>query len=187
MSNICRQATTHLTFHHLPNELHALFSAQEQLGWKQLYYGCLTPLWSELLQQYHPQINSRIYLAKVITLIWQAMLRVWKLHNDHLHPGNLEQEDRSQLQAAVNQIFFEARQDPQLQVLIENLNPDQIMSRPTHRIRQWVTNSHNHMQAHMKVVKLQARLRTCDIRDYFPWHPPTSTQTATDKNLLRPP
>jgi len=101
------QAPTHLKFFHLPHDLHALYSAQEQLGWKQLYYGCLTPIWSELLQQYHPQINSIIYFAKIITLIWQAMLKVWKLHNDHLHLGNPEQEDHSQLQAAVHQIFFE--------------------------------------------------------------------------------
>jgi len=152
-----------------------------------LYYGRLTPLWSELLQQYHPQINSRIYLAKVITLTWQAMLRVWKLHNDHLHLGNPDQEDCSQLQATVHQIFFEAWQDPQLQVLIKNLDPNQIMSCPTCHIQQWVTNSHNHMQAHMKVVKLQACLQIHNIHEYFPWCTPTSTQTTTDKDLLCPP
>ncbi len=102
------QAPTHLNFHHLPHNLHTLYSAQEQLGWKQLYYGHLIWLWSALLQQYHPQINSIIYLANIIKLTWQAMLKVWKLHHDHLHPGNLEQEDHSHLQAAVNQIFFEA-------------------------------------------------------------------------------
>jgi len=101
---------------------------QAGLGWQQLYYGRLTPLWAELIQQYHPQLNSNIYLTKCTTLVWQATLQIWKLRNEHLHPGNRDQEDCSQLQAAVNQIFAEASQDLQLQAMIENLSPDQIMS-----------------------------------------------------------
>jgi len=93
--------------------------------------------------------------AKIITLMWQAMLKAWKLQNDHLHLGNPDQEDCSQLQAAVNQIFFEAQQDPQLQAMIKNLDPNQIMSHPTCHIRQWVFHNHIHMQAPTKVVKLQ--------------------------------
>jgi len=45
-------------------------------------------------------------------LIWQATLKIWKTQTDQLHPGNPKQEDCSQLQAAVHQIFFEARRDP---------------------------------------------------------------------------
>jgi len=168
-------APTHLTFHHLPTDLEALYLTQAQIGWCQLYYGRLTPLWAELIQQHHPQINSNIYLTKCTTLVWQATLQIWKLRNEHLHPGNRDQEDRSQLQAAVNQIFAEASKDPQLQAMIENLSPDQIMSRPTWRIRQWVLHSNNHMRAHAKVVKLQAHLRTRDIRQYFPRRTPQPT------------
>jgi len=106
------------------------------------------------------------------------------VRNAHLHPGNHEQEDRSQLQAAVNQIIFEASQDPLLQALVANIDTEQLMAQPTRRIRQWVTNSHNHMRAHSKAIKLQARLCTRDIRTYFP---PRISQNSTAKNLLRPP
>ncbi len=180
-------APTNLSFHHLPTDLEELYLKQAGLGWWQLYYGCLTPLWAELIQQHHPQLNSNIYLAKSTQLVWQAMLQIWKMCNEHLHPGNRDQEDRSQLQAAVNQIFAEASQDPQLQVMIKNLSPDQIMSQPTRHIRQWILHSNNHMQAHAKVVKLQARLCTRNIRQYFPRHTPQPTRTTTAKNLLRPP
>jgi len=53
------------------------------------------------------------------------------VHNAHLHPGNCEQKDYSQLQAAVNQIIFEASQDPLLHALVENVDPEQIMAQPT--------------------------------------------------------
>jgi len=164
-----------------------LYHPQESLGWKQLYYWCLTPQWITLLGHYHPQINGQIYFAKIITLIWQATLQVWKMCNDHLHPDNSEQENCSHLQTAVNQIFFQAQQDPQLQVLVKHLDPEQIISCLTHCIHQWVTNSNNHMQAHLKVVKLQAHLCTHDICQYSPRHTPKPTCTSTDKNLLCPP
>jgi len=93
-------------------------------------------------------------------LIWQAVLKMWKSQNNHLHPGSPEQEDCSYLQAAVNQIFFKAQRDLTLQALVGHLDPEQIMSRPTHCIRQWVTNSNNHMHAHQKAQKLQAHLHT---------------------------
>jgi len=73
-------APMHLSFIHLPQDLHAMYLQQEWLGWKQLYYGHFTPLWPTLLQQYHLQINSTHYFAKVTTLIWQAVLKIWKMH-----------------------------------------------------------------------------------------------------------
>jgi len=163
-----RQEPTTIQLHHLPQDFNNLYLAQHKMGWKQLYYGWLTPIWHELLHTYHPQVNGNHYCTKILQLIWQATLKIWKIRNAHLHLGHPEQEDRSQLQAAVNQIFEEARRDPQLQVLIENIHPEQIMECPVRSIRQWVTNSNNHMRAHLKIAKLQAHLRTRDIHQYFP-------------------
>jgi len=178
------QASTNLTFNHLPHDLHHLYQAQEHLKWKQIYYGHISKSWIILLGHYHPQVNGRHYLEKSVTMIWQLVHQVWALWNNHLHPGNHEQEDCSQLQAGVNQIFFEASQDPLLHALVENIDPEQIMAQPTHQIQQWVTNSNNHMWAHSKAVKLQAHLCTRDICQYFLQH---TTQTSTAKNLLHPP
>jgi len=179
-----RQAPTQLSFNHLPDDIHHLYQAQERLGWKQLYYGRFSSVWIQLLEYYHPQVNGLHYLAKCVTLIWQSVLQVWAVRNAHLHPGNRDQEDHSQLQATVNQILFEAHQDPLLQALVASIDAEQLMAQPTRRIRQWVTNSYNHMRAHSKAIKLQARLRTRDIRTYFP---PRISHNSTAKNLLRPP
>jgi len=82
------------------------------------------------MNQYHPQVNALQYFTKVTTLIWQAVLKIWQNWNTHLHPGNPEQEERSQLQAAVNRDFYEVQQDPQLNALVEHITPEQIMNLP---------------------------------------------------------
>jgi len=81
-----------------------------------------------LFNHYHPQVNGTIYFMKIIMLIWQAVIKIWNVHNGHLHPGNPEQEECSQLQTAVNQNFFGAQQGPILQMMVENLDPKQIMA-----------------------------------------------------------
>jgi len=77
--------------------------------------------WITLLDFYQPLVNGLQYFTKVVTVTWQAILQIWTLQNVNLPPDNPEQEECSQLKAAVNQIFFEAQQDPLLHVLVENL------------------------------------------------------------------
>jgi len=55
-----QQAHTNLNFSHLPQDISMLYSHQERLDWKQLYYGQLTPLWITFMNVYHPsgQFNA---------------------------------------------------------------------------------------------------------------------------------
>jgi len=118
------ECPTDLTFSHIPHDLQILCNAQERLGWKQLYYGhTIRPFWIMLLGCYHPQVNWLIYFAKVVMLIWQAILNIWKLQNKHLHLGIPEQEECNQHQAAVIGIFFKGRQDPILQKMVKTSSP----------------------------------------------------------------
>jgi len=133
-------------------------------------------------------ISNQLYRSnKTIVQVWKTLI-IYCLKIFHSTNSKNDKQigftTLSQLQAAVNQIIFEASQDPLLQALVENIDTEQIMTQPTCRIPQRVTNSYNHMQAHSKAVKLQARLRTHDIRHYFPLR---TSQISTDKNLLRPP
>jgi len=118
--------------HHLPTKIQVLFDAQSYLGFKQLYYAWLTPHWISTIEYHHPEINCKNYMAKSPRLTWQAVLHIWTLQNVHLHPSNHKQEDCSQLQAAANQFFHQAQQDPTiLQDLVDSLTPDRIMTWPT--------------------------------------------------------
>jgi len=74
------QAPTAISLHPLlPQDLHILYQAQECLGWKQLYYGCLMPLWIAQLGYYHSHLNGNNYYAKIIRLIWMAIICIWKI------------------------------------------------------------------------------------------------------------
>jgi len=146
-----------------------------------------SPTWVATLQMHHPQINGTNYYAQCVKLIWTAVLQIWKIRNQHLHPRSYEQEDRSLLEAEVHRIFQEAQQDFILQDMIANLTPEQVLQRPTRRVRQWVSHSNNHIRAHHKATQLQAKLKTQDIRKFFPWINSPPPSHAADKNLLRPP
>jgi len=98
--------------HHLPANLNDMYLTQARLGWKQLYYGRFTPLWYTLLQKHHPQVNGNNCYTKILQLIWQATLKIWKMQNakQSSTPRNPKQDDCSQLQAAVNQILYHEAQ-----------------------------------------------------------------------------
>jgi len=182
-----RNASTTISFHHAPGDIQALFEQQACLGWRQLYYGRFSPLWVETMQQHHPQINSINYYSKCLTLIWEAVLKIWKIRNQHLHPSSYQQEDRTLLELEVQQIFQEAQQDFLLQDMLNAITPEQILSRNTRFVRQWVANSRHHIRAHQKAHQLQAKLHTQDIRTFFPRITRNPSSSTVDKNLLRPP
>jgi len=122
-----------------------------------------------------------------LKLIWKVVLQVWKLRNQHLHPSSHEQEDHSLLEATIHHIFQEAQQDPILQDMIAHTTSEQILSKPTRQVQQWVTHSNNHIRAHRKASQLHAKLQTKDIQQFFPRIPTKPSSHTADKNLLRPP
>jgi len=87
----------------------------------------------------------------------------------------------------VERIFHEANQDPNLSSLITHTTVEDIMRRPTKYIRQWIINSHKHMQDYKSAQEQQAQLRTRDIRKFFPNRDHSPPPNRSDKNLLRPP
>jgi len=159
---------------------------QSQLGWQQLYYGRYSPRWMELCTGLHPNTNGTHYFAKIINLTWQAAIGIWSIRNKHLHPSNPTEADRTQLQDTVRQIFHDVQHEPHLHEALQYTSPEQIMTKPTRQIRQWINNCHNHISNQRKAAKIRAKLRNTDIRQYFPRAPPAQPKT-TDKNLLRPP
>jgi len=77
-----------------------------------------------------------------------------------------------------------AQQDPTLHETVANIDPVTILNKPIRKLRQWITNAQNHMQAHYKAAQLHAKLRTHDIRQYFPKKNTQLQSATTAKNLL---
>jgi len=116
--------------HHLPTNIQDLFDAESYLGCKQTYYRWLAPHWISRLYPATPK-NAKNYLATSLRLTWQTVLQIWTLWHTHLHPSNHKQEDHSQVQATVIQIFCHTQQHPIFQDVVNLLTPDQIMTWPT--------------------------------------------------------
>jgi len=167
------------------NSIHC--SRQQQIGWKQIIYGRYSQQWIETINQQDPPINGHQLITKVIYLTWQQITAQWKVRNSHMHPATAHEADRSRLRATVQQILYEAQQHPHLAEMIEHINIDNLMARPTKQIQQFITRSHDHIRDHNQAEAKRARLHTHDIRTYFQRHVQTPTATATEKNLLRPP
>jgi len=147
----------------ISEQLQALWTEQSRLGWQQLYYGRIAPLWISLHNKSYPHINGLHYYTKCVTFIWQTVLKQWNIRNQHLYPTNTLQEDQTQLQAIVNQLIHKAHQDPHLQVLKANVTMEQVMVKPIRKLCQWITNSTNHIRNYHKAAQLQAKLKTKDI------------------------
>jgi len=156
---------------------------QQDLGWKQIYYGQITKSWSHSINISNNAIKGAVFYSRVLLLIWRAIIEQWQLCNQHLHPANAQAEDQTLLEHQVYQIIQEVQEDPNLQDIVQSVDPIVLLGRPIKQIRQWISNSRNHMQAQQKAAILQAQLHTRDIWTYF--NRPQATEPKTNgKNLL---
>jgi len=108
--------------------------------------------WHTHIQAVSPRTNSCNIFAKVIQLVWQIVLGIWKLWNSHLHPPQTTCTDQSQVQLVVEQIFHKTSTDPNLQALLTHTTIEHIMSWPTKYIQCWITTRYNHIQAHKEAA-----------------------------------
>jgi len=177
-------APTQISFHHLLHDLQTLYKAQVHMGWKQLYYGCLTPLWIQLLNYCHPQAiypytswRSSCSFGRLSSKYGLYAMAIFTLKT----PSRKNVVNAKQLwtKSSLKHARIPSYR-PWLTISIQNRSwpvPHNISGNGS-------CTSHNHMHAHFKVAKLQAHLCTCNICQYF--HR-CNTQKTTDKSLLCPP
>ena len=104
------------------------YQHQNSLGWKQILYGRYSTQWVSAMHQQTPPINGQHFLTKVIVLTWTQIAALWSLRNRHQHPPTTVNTDRSRLRNLVQQIIYEAQQDPHLEALVGHIQIDQLMS-----------------------------------------------------------
>jgi len=98
----------------LTDLLAPIYQAQDQLGWKQLYYGQFVKEWAVKLTAVSPQTNCMMFYSWALTLILKTVLLQWKLQNEHLHLANHCKDDCMQLQNIIYQILHDMHNDPLL-------------------------------------------------------------------------
>jgi len=163
------------------------YRQQSNMGWKQIIYGHYSTQWVSAMHQQDPPLNGQHFLTKVIELTWKQIISIWSIRNRHLHPPQAANTDRSRLRSIVQQIIHEAQQDPRLEAIVGHIQIDQLMSRPTKQIHQFINRSHDHIRDHNHAVETRAKLNNHDIRNFFERREPSPLPRTADKNLLRPP
>jgi len=143
---------------HLPECFQEFYWAQQGFGWQQLYYDCLLPLWVTLINQHCPTVNGLHYSTKQVKLIQFCASGNYGTNNFILGKTSRKtvlscKPQSTKLSMMPNKIPFFVTQWPML--IQTSFWPNQSTSSDT--------NSHNHMQAQLKVAKLQAKLHTHNI------------------------
>jgi len=126
--HVGRGATSDIPLDEDNHQIRNITQQQEQLGWKQIYYGRITRAWATGITASQPTIKGTVFYSQVISLIWQAVAAQWTIRNKHLHPPNSTQDDRTQLAQIVYQIVQEAQADPTLQDMITAFDPEVLLS-----------------------------------------------------------
>jgi len=113
---------------------------------------------------------------------YSQVLTIILLCNQHLHPPNLVQDNKTQLHHAVYQFIHEAHSDPLLQDLISSF----IQKYYLHAQQSIFGNRSTIYRCNKKLQPFKAKLHTQDIRQFFPVLPRSAAPNGTAKNLLHP-
>jgi len=112
--------------------------------------------------------------------IWQYILDLWKLQNQHLH-NDAGHSSLPDYRLAVQTMFEQRHQiPPTAQEAIFNRPIDQILALPPAAIREWIICSQKYIQQQIRAAKTRAKLNTSDIHTFFQVTPPQD-------NDLQPP
>jgi len=155
---------------------------QTQLGWEQIFHGCLSIKWASMIDEIHPNlaITGEQVLIKMTTAIWTYILAIWKVHNHHLHHTSTNFSFLNYHQAA--QSLSEQRHQipPVAQEALFRQPIDTILNLPSPQLQHWVQRGHTYFNQQLKAAKKWAAMNTLDIWSFF-------SAQAQQNNDLQPP
>jgi len=156
-----------------PIQLREPIQCQTFLGWKQLYYGCLSLHWATAIDTLHPNlaVMGEQVMINITIAIWTFILDTWQLHNQHLHQ-NMEQLDHPNYQQAVTMLYELCNQlPPAAQTALYRQLVATLLEQPTPYLQTWYQWGQKYFKQQVKAAKKQASLCTPGIQTFF--HPKT--------------
>jgi len=162
-----------------PLSFQDMFHAQQDIGWDQLYYGCISITWAcQVTTSSNYTVNGDIFYATATGLVWKYILDCWQLCNSALHNPNKIQPEAQVLADQVHHILEMVQANPEIAHLALPQPAETILQQPIHTLRHWVQHGHTHVNNFLTAAHQRAVLNTPDIRSFF--HPKQA-------NDLRPP
>jgi len=121
----------------------------------------------------HPKLktNGEQVMVMILKLIWQFILDMWKLQNQHLHQHANQLNLPNYCQAATS-LYKQREQLPQAaQEALYCQLLETILDLPDQHLEHWVVHGHKYFNQQVKAAKQQAKLHTTNIHTLF--HSPT--------------
>jgi len=150
-----------------PEPYRPIFHDQEQIGWKQLYYGRISKQWVHYLNQHQPDLDATQFCAKLLHCVWEYVLELWTARNTDQatatdrFPANML-SDLQGIFAARNQLPNHTHER------IYNHTYEELITKPKPYIQNWITNNQNYIRHEFKILAKQNRVNSQDIRQFFP-------------------
>jgi len=105
-----------------PTQYQPLFEWQCEIGWEQIYYGCIAVLWAHYIDiTTNGKTSGMIFYSQTIWIIWQYLLQVWTTQNKALHPPTPSEFMTAQLRQQVEHLLYTTNLDPATQSLIKGV------------------------------------------------------------------
>jgi len=162
-----------------PAPYQTLLTAQQAIGWDQLYYSRISVQWAcQVTHNSNYTLNGNQFYAKATGLVWHYIMECWQLQNQALHNPQ-EIPLRAQVLAAqVHQIIEAIRSHPELEHILLAQPAESILQRPIRKLQQWVQCIHTQFNNCLAAAQQQAALHTLNIQTFF---------CPMQANDLRPP
>ena len=77
------------------------FTAQSEIGWRQLLEGCISTHWQKIQERHYKAIGSKLsgkrWAIKMIQQLWNVAWDQWDQRNDEVQNGEMAQQRSSEL------------------------------------------------------------------------------------------
>jgi len=168
LQTIQQDTPIHEHYGSYPTPFQQLFTAQQKIGWDQLYYGRISTQWAQhVTSNSNYKINGDVFYSQTIGILWDYFFDCWMQRNNHLHSPTVAPLDYPILAEQVRQIIEAAATNPVLANVAPNQTAEQILQRPLPLIRSWAQRGAQHMQNYLTAAHKCTVLHTQDIRNFF--------------------
>jgi hypothetical protein len=161
---------------HFPEAFKLVAQRQSEIGWTQLMHGRLTQHWgiayeSHCLQQ-ETSMPGDEWIAKVIQLLWEYFLALWKVRNADRHGRDhdaKERLERARLELKIRALY--AKEHDLTETAARGIFQEPIetlLERPLRMIRSWLIRAEPYITQELKSTKIRRRMKNSDIRTFFP-------------------
>jgi len=145
-----------------PEEYHPIFNSQNNIGWKQIYYGRISKQWMHYLSMNQPNLDPIQFCAKLLHQVWAYIIELWNSHNtDHTNstdrfPANML-SDLQGIYGAKDCLPLHTHDH------IYNHTQEELLLKPKPYIQNWIQHNQKYIQTKLKKLEQQACINTQDI------------------------